>query len=447
MNILSKLINTLLILPAVNVYLLYKTGLPFQLALFSIIILFVTAAVPVRGRCGIKSARLRQCQAGVELLWAFLLSVSITAAIQLYLLSARLCLSGWKEWLLDILAVILVENIVFWSGMVRVYIVSAQLAVRWRVIAAVCGWIPVVHLIVLGKVIRIVSDEVKTENDRILLNEQRAMAGICRTKYPILLLHGVFFRDSRYFNYWGRIPAELEKNGARIFYGNHQSAASVKESAEEIAARIQEIRKQTGCEKVNIIAHSKGGLDARYAIAKLGMAPYVASLTTVNTPHRGCEFADYLLEKIGPAQQNMVAKAYNSTLSRLGDTCPDFLGAVEDLKSDACKKRNAELFEAEQKIAPDVYVQSIGSCLKKPSGGRFPLNLSNRFVRHFDGANDGLVGRNSFEWGHSFIWLEASGMRGLSHGDMIDLNRENFQGFDVREFYVQLVSDLKNRGF
>ncbi len=217
MNILSKLINTLLILPAVNVYLLYKTGLPFQLALFSIIILFVTAAVPVRGRCGIKSARLRQCQAGVELLWAFLLSVSITAAIQLYLLSARLCLSGWKEWLLDILAVILVENIVFWSGMVRVYIVSAQLAVRWRVIAAVCGWIPVVHLIVLGKVIRIVSDEVKTENDRILLNEQRAMAGICRTKYPILLLHGVFFRDSRYFNYWGRIPAELEKTGLGFF--------------------------------------------------------------------------------------------------------------------------------------------------------------------------------------------------------------------------------------
>jgi triacylglycerol lipase len=30
---------------------------------------------------------------------------------------------------------------------------------------------------------------------------------------------------------------------------------------------------------------------------------------------------------------------------------------------------------------------------------------------------------------------------------MIDLNRENIDGFDVREFYVQLVSDLKNKGF
>lgn len=28
---------------------------------------------------------------------------------------------------------------------------------------------------------------------------------------------------------------------------------------------------------------------------------------------------------------------------------------------------------------------------------------------------------------------------------MIDLNRENIPGFDVREFYVQLVAGLKTR--
>ena len=27
--------------------------------------------------------------------------------------------------------------------------------------------------------------------------------------------------------------------------------------------------------------------------------------------------------------------------------------------------------------------------------------------------------------------------RGISHGDMIDLNRENIRDFDVREFYVR----------
>ena len=35
----------------------------------------------------------------------------------------------------------------------------------------------------------------------------------------------------------------------------------------------------------------------RYAISRCGAAEYVASLTTIDTPHRGCLFADYLLQK------------------------------------------------------------------------------------------------------------------------------------------------------
>jgi triacylglycerol lipase len=37
--------------------------------------------------------------------------------------------------------------------------------------------------------------------------------------------------------------------------------------------------------------------------------------------------------------------------------------------------------------------------------------------------------------------------RGISHGDMIDLNRENIKGLDIREFYVGLVSELREKGF
>ena len=110
------------------------------------------------------------------------------------------------------------------------------------------------------------------------------------------MVHGVFFRDSKLFNYWGRIPRTLKLHGATIYYGEHQSALTVKESARELASRIKLIVDRSGCEKVNIIAHSKGGLDCRYAISEFGLAPYVASLTTVNTPHRGCIFADKLID-------------------------------------------------------------------------------------------------------------------------------------------------------
>ena len=56
------------------------------------------------------------------------------------------------------------------------------------------------------------------------------------------------------------------------------------------------------------------------------------------------------------------------------------------------------------------------------------------------------LGEDSFKWGEDYKVLRNKYDRGISHGDMIDLNRENIKGFDVREFYVDLVSGLKARG-
>ena len=93
-----------------------------------------------------------------------------------------------------------------------------------------------------------------------------------------------------------------------------------------------------------------------------------------------------------------------------------------------------------------IFCQSVGSKLNRATSGRFPLNLSYHFVKYFDGANDGLVGEESFIWGEKHSFVSIDGKRGISHADIIDLNRENIKGFDVREFYVELVSGLKERG-
>lgn len=345
-------------------------------------------------------------------------------------------------WLRQFGLAFLIECLLFWNGILRVYLTSGQLGIKWRVIGAVCGLIPVVHLYVLCRIIRIAGNEVVYENEKDLLNQIRAENQQCRTKYPILLVHGVFFRDFRFFNYWGRIPAELKRNGAVLFYGNQQSAASVAKCGEELAVRIKQILQETGCDKVNIIAHSKGGLDSRYAISRCGAAPYVASLTTINTPHRGCIFADYLLDKIPDSVCAKVAAKYNAALTLLGDPEPDFMEAVRDLTASACTRLNQALPDD-----PHVYYQSVGSKMNCASSGRFPLNMSYPMVKHFDGVNDGLVAVDSMRWGCNFIHVTVPTGRGISHGDMIDLNRENIFGFDVREFYVNLVHQLKERGF
>ena len=56
------------------------------------------------------------------------------------------------------------------------------------------------------------------------------------------------------------------------------------------------------------------------------------------------------------------------------------------------------------------------------------------------------MAETSFRWGQKYTFLTGEGERGISHGDVVDLNRENIPGFDVREFYVGLVSDLRERG-
>jgi triacylglycerol lipase len=283
--------------------------------------------------------------------------------------------------------------------------------------------------------------EVKEESEKDALNAARAEQKVCATKYPILLVHGVCFRDFKHLSYWGRIPKELEKNGATVFFGEHQSARPVRYSAAELTNRIHEIIRQTGAEKVNIIAHSKGGLDCRWAMRDPEVAAKVASLTTVNTPHRGCEYADYLLHKIEPKVQLKVATAYNRAARLAGDTNPDFIAAMQDLTASACRERDPLMPQP-----AGVLCQSVGSVMIRPMYGTFPLKYTYRVVKEFDGPNDGLVGQDSFAWGDDYQLLTPKGSRGISHGDIIDMNRENLPGFDVREFYVQLVAQLKKKG-
>ena len=410
--------------------------IPMFTALFLLVNIF-----PSPYNLKFKPFRLRVCAEGTDILISFLTGTVVTSLA--HIIAAFYLMTGHPvKFAISCVVAVLVLAIAFWNGIIRVYTTSVQLGLKHRIIGLLCGFIPIAHLIALIKIISVCGKEVEFENDKLLLDESRKDQQICHTKYPILLVHGVFFRDYKFPNYWGRIPDELKKNGATIYYGNHQSALSVADSGAELTDRIKQIVSETGCEKVNVIAHSKGGLDCRYAISCCGADQYIASLTTINTPHRGCLFADYLLKKVPEKVKNSIANTYNAALRRLGDSNPDFLSAVDDLTDERCKAFNESVPNSDS-----VYYQSVGSKLSKATGGKFPLNFTYPLAKHFDGPNDGLVSESSFQWGEKYALLTTEGKRGISHGDVIDLNRENITGFDVREFFVQLVSGLREKGF
>lgn len=434
---ISGLVLALFLFFSCNLLFLYHTSKIGFLPIFgSMVFLILFAFYPMGGK---SSFRLKVLYGGCRQL----IIGSIVWAAEVLFYIAVLCAGRFEGKLLLFNGIIafLLLLLFIGGGFWRIVLTSHQAGILLRVVVFFTWWIPIINLFTVGTLCHKARLEYMVETEKIELNAVRAQNAVCKTNYPLLMVHGVFFRDWQYFNYWGRVPQELQRNGAVIFYGNQQSAAAIADSGAELCKQIETIIQENGCEKVNIIAHSKGGLDSRYAISKLGAAPYVASLTTVNTPHRGCIWAQKLLEKIPPSIVNFLASRYNSVFRKLGDKNPDFLRAAKCLTADFCTRLDAEMPDRE-----GILYQSIMTRMTHALGGRFPLNVSYFPAKKHDGDNDGLVGVHSASHGNFLGTVDSRDRRGITHGDVIDLTRENLRGFDVREFYVQLVKGLKEKG-
>lgn len=113
------------------------------------------------------------------------------------------------------------------------------------------------------------------------------------TRYPLVLVPGMlgFVRLLLYPYWYGIVPA-LRQDGAQVFAVQVSPLHSNEVRGEQLLAQIEDILRETGAEKVNLIGHSQGALTARYAAAR--RPDRVASVTSVAGPNHGSELADYL---------------------------------------------------------------------------------------------------------------------------------------------------------
>jgi len=326
------------------------------------------------------------------------------------------------------------------NGMLRILCTSRRLSIVKRYIVAVMVFIPIINIFIMLYACHIAKIEYDHECYKVINNEARVDSEVCKTRYPLVLVHGVGFRDLKYINYWGRIPKELIRNGATVYYGNQEAWGTVEYNAQDIKEKILEIIEETGAEKVNIIAHSKGGLDARYMVSKLDMGNYVASLTMVSTPHRGCKFVDVVSNMPNKLYKG-VSKLFDKYYRVLGDKNPDFYTASSQFTTHHSKKFNEEV-----KDVDGVYYQSYATIVKNIYSD-YVVAIPYILVKLTEGENDGLVSINSAKWGEFKGVLRSKSRRGISHGDIIDLRRDDYKGFDVIEKYVEIISNLKNEGY
>ena len=265
-------------------------------------------------------------------------------------------------------------------------------------------------------------------------------------KYPLLLVHGMGFRDSKIVNYWGRIPKALEKMGCKIYYGYQDSNASIETNGQTIAKRINEIIGETGADKVNIIAHSKGGLDTRYAISTLHAGDKVASLTTINTPHNGSKTVDLLMRFPQPFVR-FVGFCTDCLFRVLGDKKPRSYRIFQSLTT-----KGAETFNLDNPDQEGIYYQSYAFVMKNPSSDIF-LWLTNLVVGVVEGENDGLLTPDAVRWTNFRGIYRGVGNRGISHCDEVDMRRRPLSGktgegvSDIVDFYKDVVNELCEKGF
>jgi pimeloyl-ACP methyl ester carboxylesterase len=106
---------------------------------------------------------------------------------------------------------------------------------------------------------------------------------------PVLLIHG-YMADASVWNKWVEL---LKKDGIDAypitFKQSDDKCGSAAEHAKELSKIIGQIKEETGQNKVNIVGHSKGGLDARVYLAN--NTKDVANLVMIGTPNAGSPLA------------------------------------------------------------------------------------------------------------------------------------------------------------
>lgn len=205
-----------------------------------------------------------------------------------------------------------------------------------------------------------------------------------RLRAPVVLVHGLFgfaqLRVARWWklDYFHGIPGALEAAGNRVGAARLSPTRGVAYRAAQLRDYL--IQHFPG-EPVHLLAHSMGGLDARYMITHLGMEHAVRTLTTLGTPHRGSSFADWAMQRLA----RLVAPIFDAlNISR---------EAFADLTTSRCAQ-----FNLETPNVPSVRYYSIAGefcrTWRTPS-----WSLSEPIVSRLEGPNDGIVSLTSARWG------------------------------------------------
>ena len=258
-----------------------------------------------------------------------------------------------------------------------------------------------------------------------------------KNKYPIILVHGVIIKDFKFFKAFGRIEKVLKENDFNVFTAKIDGLGTIEDNAKQLKDYIDTILKQENADKVNLIAHSKGGLDSKYMIEELEMNNKVASLTALCTPYKGSPIASWLL-KLPMRIKKFIAFWLNFWYRIFGDEKPDALTVCDQLK----RVNNIE--DEVLKFDDKVYCQSYSTTISKMRDD-FIMSIPLTFSRFSEKIpTDGLVPEESTKIGE---YKGPAIDDQISHTQIVDFMVNKKKKEKIYKFYLDIVNDLSSKGF
>jgi len=189
----------------------------------------------------------------------------------------------------------------------------------------------------------------------------------------VVLIHGLFGLQGRIgLDYFGRVRHRLERQGLRLDEPLLPWGGGIGPRARVLARYLARLPGP-----LHLLAHSMGGIDARYWIAHHDDGHRCVSLTTLGTPHLGSAAADHCCRHYSPLR---------------------LLEAVRDLT-----RPRMQAFDERVPDRQDIAYRAIAA--HRPIEELpWPLSHYGRIIEREEGANDGLVSvRSALRWGSTVV--------------------------------------------
>jgi triacylglycerol lipase len=273
-----------------------------------------------------------------------------------------------------------------------------------------------------------------------------------------VMVHGILgFDDTNglangLVKYWGGLDGYLRGQGAKVATPGSSAANSLEVRAAQTISFLEGTstkpgwRIANGCGKVHLIGHSQGGLVARYMVKHLNYASKVASITSVNTPHRGSPVADVVFAVVPTWLQPFVGAVFN-TFAKLfyrDGRSQDSIAMGKSLTVATLKT-----FNANTPNVSGINYYSYGSTMAWADliqhpimGVTYPATWAGGLAYGQGSANDGIVPLSSQKWG---TWKGGPSIKWFATG--IDhLQATNFQWtgqfyYNVNDYYLKIAKN------